>query len=467
MMAVRFVLLLLVLQFGAHCTVSTNPCGPADSACNPFATYLISASLPATEAGLNRSRVLPGSTVVLRASAGREPYSYSILLGGGNISSRGVFRAPPVIGTTSILAVDAGGRHFVGEVSTAHGAGSGTFTAVGTVSVCTQVGTIVAADFNQDGNVDVASICNVGTLRIRVSPGNGDGTFATGIDFTLSAVGNSLDVGDFNNDGVLDLAYQENNTHGIALGNGDGSFTGSWTSGVAGTPRTLVARDFNGDGNDDFAYGEGNNTEIYLGQGDGTAVKLSEVVYAAGDNQSLIAADFNGDRVQDLAIVDRAGNPSPRVFRGDGDGTFTFSAGLNEVGGSSQEVTACDINADGNGDLVVVDIGAGNLYSYLGAGDGTFTQVGSVNPAASGQSVVCQDYNSDGFMDTVSAHAGAGSFYVTLAAGDGNFQTPAIIGTATISGGDTSVAADFNNDGITDVAMPDSAGATFEVLLGN
>ena len=64
--------------------------------------------------------------------------------------------------------------------------------------------TVVAADFNLDGRLDVA--VNPGPNRAFVYPGNGDGTFAEPLSIAVPVPGGTLSSLDMNGDGKPDLA---------------------------------------------------------------------------------------------------------------------------------------------------------------------------------------------------------------------------------------------------------------------
>ncbi len=104
---------------------------------------------------------------------------------------------------------------------------------VGTLSY-----SIVTADFNHDGNLDLA-VSDWGADQISILLGKGDGSFHPARTFSVPSC-TGLAVGDFNNDGKPDLAIVEYEGYGtgalgIYLGNATGlSEVGPATCWVAG-----------------------------------------------------------------------------------------------------------------------------------------------------------------------------------------------------------------------------------------
>lgn len=191
------------------------------------------------------------------------------------------------------------------------GNGDGTFRLGASTSLGQVVGrdTVGLGDFNHDGNLDlVVTVFDPYTMGFNftgVLLGKGDGTFSplteiagAGTSFAgaITAV-----VGDFNNDGNLDIATaiqsigQFNQGYIFtSLGNGDGTFqSASQIPGVISITTPLLVADFNGDGNLDLATGGA----IYYGRGDG-----SFPYYGVSSTAPTLelALDMNGDGLPDL-----------------------------------------------------------------------------------------------------------------------------------------------------------------------
>ena len=159
-----------------------------------------------------------------------------------------------------------------------------------------------------------------------------------------------------------------------------------------------------------------------------------------GTGAGVCAFDYNGDGLMDLYFVtgtwtqnvssnegrDLRGKLSNRLFRNNGDGTFTDVTEQAGVGGNgvfSSGCSAADYDNDGHVDLYVLNYGRNILYHNNG--DGTFMDVskqsGLDDPRWS-LSAVWFDYNNDGCLDCRSDRAERGSRHRTGTAKCGNHQ---------------------------------------------
>jgi hypothetical protein len=324
---------------------------------------------------------------------------------------------------------------------------------------------MAVGDFNGDGILDLA-----GTDSLLL--GNGDGTFQSPLTRDAGSGPNSVAVGDFNGDGKLDLVTTNYlvyvDRHGgrvvendirVYLGNGNGTFQMAKTYAIPpadSEPNFVVVGDFNGDGIPDLAVANGYGVSILLGNGDGTFQAAKNTTIAT-ITAYLAVGDFNGDGHLDLAVASRG---SLSVLLGNGDGTFqsavSYTAGVNPV-----SVAVGDFNGDGSPDLAVANLGTGpsntdgSVTVLLGNGDGTFRPAQSYAASNGPNSIVAADFNGDGILDLATSGYTSGYVSVLLGNGDGSFQAAQNYPVA--PGWLSLVVGDFNGDGFPDLAANSDA----------
>jgi len=113
---------------------------------------------------------------------------------------------------------------------------------------------IAVADFNRDGNLDIAT-ANRSANSVSVLQGSGDGTFANRTDYPVTSLPGGLAVGRFDNDLNLDIIVlgSAGVRDGNALpGDGQGGFAVNNVTNTFPSP-VVTSGDFSGDGKLDLA----------------------------------------------------------------------------------------------------------------------------------------------------------------------------------------------------------------------
>lgn len=276
-------------------------------------------------------------------------------------------------------------------------------------------------DLNNDGYQDlvIATDPAAANPSFSVLLSKGDGTYRAPITYALPAGSNSgtLVLADFNQDGKLDLAaitgfYSHPSSFYIYLGNGDGTFRAPVAHNVTGYFQTLAAANVNGDGKTDLLLetSSDRNTgdlDVLFSNGDGTfrAGPITHNVLL-GD---LLTGDFNGDGKIDIAATQSSpAGTQLQVWLGDSTGNFNkvYSDGSME----NFQFVAADLNGDGISDLVATannycDFCTNNIALepyftvYYGHSDGTVQRAQVPTSGCPIDIPVVADFNGDGIPD--------------------------------------------------------------------
>jgi FG-GAP-like repeat len=180
-------------------------------------------------------------------------------------------------------------------------------------------------------------------------------------------------------------------------------------------------------------------------------------------------ADLNNDGATDLAVVNCALN-DVMIMLGDRTGRFTAGPSI-KVGDGPVAIAAADFNADGAVDLAVVNEGSRNLTILVGNGAGGFTAAPGSPIALGGDAghLKAADLNDDGLIDLAVPVFVNKKWQVSvlLGEGSGRFAAAPPVGRLGPNGSDTVAVADFNGDGKADLALGNREYQGIFVLLGN
>ncbi|HXA06849.1 MAG TPA: CRTAC1 family protein [Bryobacteraceae bacterium] len=322
-------------------------------------------------------------------------------------------------------------------------------------------------DYNRDGYIDLF-VVNGTQLERRagaVEPvshlyrNNGDGTFTdvtreAGVAF--SGWGQGACAADFDNDGYDDLFVTYYGKNRLYHNNGNGTFTEmAQRAGVAG------------------ADGRWNSGCAFLDYDRDGKVDLFVANYVdLGPNFSNVPKPGSGEFCQYKGIPIACG---PRglpaavnyLYHNNGDGTFTdmsVASGIRNTGGHyALGVLTFDYDNDGWPDIYVACDSAASIL-YHNQHNGTFQDAGVASglaynddgEAQAGMGVAAFDYDHDGFLDVVKTNFSDDSPNLYHNNGDGTFSDrvfQAGLGRLRNFLGWGVVAADFDNDGWSDILM--------------
>jgi hypothetical protein len=294
-------------------------------------------------------------------------------------------------------------------------------------------------DVNADGKPDifsdVSSPANVGTSRAILDVNQGDGTFQEDPGVTALGIGGhggTVLAADFDNDGDVDVfaPHDWSGTDGgrnwLLLNNGSGSFTDNAAAaglltgpaGAAYVPGGGQAVDFNEDGKVDLLFG----SRLMINNGDGTFTDGSAaagLTPMADKGLGLLDVDMDGD----LDLVRSDGTftwlylNSGGVF---GPGTVVNGDAASQGAG----MAVCDVNSDGFPDVVeasnAIATGTGTPQLLVNAnGQLIRSDIPQEVAAGTGDLIAfndllgCADLDSSGVQDIV---ARWGGFRVMLSA---------------------------------------------------
>jgi len=219
--------------------------------------------------------------------------------------------------------------------------------------------------------------------------------------------------------------------------------------------------DLDGDGSLDLVLVKGRHwpakSRVFLGDGRGHFRAASDLAETAYRSYSGRLADLDGDG--DLDVVLSNDTPDPKLtFLNDGKGHFTPGSSYGHAEWDTRNASVADLDGDGRPDIVVANRTdkAPVDYVCLNQGKGRFDAACSAFAKGSATSITAADFNRDGLPDLAVPARDGGQSYVYLNGGNAAFaddrRFPFGPPDAAIR---MAEAADLDGDGLLDIVAID------------
>ncbi len=314
-------------------------------------------------------------------------------------------------------------------------------------------------DYDNDGNLDVIIAGYTGSASIvELYKNNGDNTFSkTSNTFAVNTV---YDVawGDFDNDGDLDLLIASTLNSKVFENKGDGTFAEKASLADVFMGKCLWV-ELDNDGYKDVILTGSGGTKIYKNNHNGTFTLQTITLPTVSNYSSVACGDYDNDGDLDILLAGLDSDASTeitKVFKNDGNFTFTEQTGIVLQGVANCSVAWADMDNDGDMDIVLTGGGA-DVYTkiYDNNGNGTFTELAQTFKGLFKSAVSIADYDNDGYRDLIVSGTVSDADYYTLVYhnnGNKTYTPSAVISFPGVQVGSVAFG-DFDNDGDLDLFL--------------
>jgi hypothetical protein len=350
---------------------------------------------------------------------------------------------------------------------------------------------IAVGDFNNDGKQDIA-VADKGTdqvtvfLNTRASPG----TISLGAATEFAAGNNptGLVTADFNQDGNLDLAVSDSGLDGtgqydvtVLLGDGTGSFgntntihVGNAGSGIQSPTALAQGTLVNSDFRPDIVVAGTNGLAVLINNtatGSTTLSFTQQAALSASGIDSVAVGSLDGTATQGIAATTSGSSSQLLLFKNNGSASFTAQSPI-ALNAPATSVTFADLNNDGKKDILVANdttSAPGSVSVLLNQSSGStinFSSPTAYQVPGAPVSLAVGDTNQDGILDVATANSSNNNdISVLLGKANGTLQVPTNI---SLGSSPTPVAVttgDLNGDGIPDLVVVNHNTNQISVLL--
>lgn len=291
----------------------------------------------------------------------------------------------------------------VATIASNHFSSPSNFTVTGNVR------TIVTADIDSDGKLDIITGSSSGISILRNTSTSGTISFATAVN--ISTVTTNVRVADFDLDGKLDIASVNNgnldifdNTSTSSISFSSAISTALSTTGFTG----IDIGDFNNDGKMDIAATKGGVINVIVNNSTIGSLSLSNTITINEGSDYVVVDDIDKDGNVDIYIWNKfvKNNYSTGTLTSSNFSVFTNS--LVDEGGLG--ISSPDLNADGYPEIILGSWWS-HYWIYRNAGTGVSSSIFSTRQTGNGTggNAMGVDLNGDQKIDLISSNHGNSS----------------------------------------------------------
>jgi hypothetical protein len=336
------------------------------------------------------------------------------------------------------------------------------------------IGGLAAADLERNADPDLlVSGTDSNGAALVILPGLGAAGFGSAVTIPFAGSAGRIAVADTNLDGRSDVLVTQPTGVRLLRGNATGGLTDAGTLAASSNATRIAVMDLNRDGRPDLAFATDTATGVLVNNL-GTRPAPSFTVGSptnAGSNASPVAlavADWNQDGFPDLIAANGNGSTLSILLTNQaGVPLFDTSLQSGPANSNPVAVVTADLNKDGVADTIAANRAAGSVTITYGSQVGA-PQITTLNVGNQPVALVTGDFNRNGWTDLAVVLQGGNAVAILLNDGTGNLLTPPQL-VALPAGSQPSAiaAADFDRDGITDLAVSLRSTAQVLILTGN
>jgi hypothetical protein len=235
-------------------------------------------------------------------------------------------------------------------------------------------------------------------------------------------------------------------------------------------PYVIASGDLDGDTDIDIAIGTYNFSadvvKWYQNDGNGTFTIMPTISDAGtlSGIGGIVIADFDGINGNDI-IVSSSSNNTIMFYTNNGSNGFNTGITISTTAVGAGQLTAVDINNDGNLDISIAEYGGGVTSWLPGNGDGTFGAKQTIATVNLPGNLSFEDFDGDGDQDALIGYvddttSGTIEIYYNQYVESGTMTVSWIKDAVTVNSGNpylfVAAFADVNDDGVLDIVKSDN-----------